>query len=614
MADGINFPDVLGYMAGSERLDLGNLQVTATSLPSTIKAGKTFRLVLIFQNMVDSPIKLTVSLAFPNDALGKKNKFSAKTPKIEVGLQPAEVGMVLLPIGSAGDTAQGAVKFPITISDVKTERQGGRIRSVEGGSPLYLDGLKPDKRKLLDNFAKQTFVGGKKALFGGAVTLSPSVTFHSSGLTEASDAKAEYRSLWVHTDFRQNPVILLDRFKAELMQNVLPALERTQILAPLIKQTGTRFKQAGYELTEIEAKLIGRAMTNVLEYACTGRLSYALNETPRPEYQVLSIIQRPAKQPVTIKLHWLIALLNAMAEDARVVKTFWKLTLQNWFYDALLRDTLVWGLDVVEVATGLELGTPEEFEVHADAWFEKFQNLLNDTFDPAPLLFEDVYLPLVIAGIAVHDKVALPSEDVRVLHPQFRTMLGKRLKERTEDNAPLFDIAAGMLSQIVGDDSIILSITSNTSANSRTHHIPYTKRKTEERDIKAIVDFFERPVSEMRVVDPYLADYERLYNRLGAYVQLAFEKGALKSLYVQTRDAPDPKNRQEQLTAITDLKKRFPSVQVNVHHPEHRKDHDRYIHITRPDGSKARLLIGRGLDFIRSNGSVRETYLVIEEL
>lgn len=303
-----------------------------------------------------------------------------------------------------------------------------------------------------------------------------------------------------------------------------------------------------------------------------------------------------------------------MADDVRVIKTVWKLALQDWFYDALLRDTLVWGLDVVEVVTGLELGTPEEFEVHADVWIDKFKNLLNDTFDPAPLLFEDVYLPLVIAGIAVHDKVALPTEDVTVLHPQFRTMLRKRITERTEENAPLFDIAAGMLSKVVGDDSIILSLTSNTSTNSHTHHVPHTKRKTEERDIKAIVDFFERPVAEMRVIDPYLADYERLHNRLGAYVQMAFDKGALKSLYVQTRDAPEPQNRLEQLKAITDLKNRFPSVQINVYHPEHRNDHDRYIHITRLDGSKARMLIGRGLDFIRPNGSVRETYLVIEEL
>lgn len=284
MTTAVNFPDILGYVTGGERLNLDIIHLAATGLPTTIKAGKVFRLVVIVQNMIDSPVGLTLTLSLPTDTAGKKNKFSTNTQKIEVGLLSAEVGMVLFPIGSMGDAANGLVKFSITVSDVKAERRAMAVRSPEGGSALYADGLKADKRKLLDNFAKQKFVGGKKGLFGGSATLTPVINFQQNGLTESNTAKAEYRSLWQHTDFRQNPVILLDRFKAELTQQVLPMLERTQILAPLIKQTGTRFKQAGYELSEIEAKLIGRTMTHVLEYACTGRLSYSLNTTHRPEY------------------------------------------------------------------------------------------------------------------------------------------------------------------------------------------------------------------------------------------------------------------------------------------------------------------------------------------
>jgi hypothetical protein len=42
--------------------------------------------------------------------------------------------------------------------------------------------------------------------------------------------------------------------------------------------------------------------------------------------------------------------------------------------------------------------------------------------------------------------------------------------------------------------------------------------------------------------------------------------------------------------------------------------HDRWIEIVREDGSKARLYIGRSLDFIQPDGTLRETYLVHEEV
>ncbi len=270
MALAVTLPDILGYVSGDERLDLGVIQAAATCLPSAVKAGKSFRLVVIVQNMADAPINMLVTLGLPADSAGKKNKFSANTQRIEVGMQPAEVGMILLPINSAGDTAPGEVKFSVSISDVKATVRGGRVRSSEGGSALYLDGLRPEKRKLVDNFAKQKFVGGKKRLFGGAATFMPSVTFQAGRMTEPSNLKAEYHTIWLREDLREDPLMLLDRFKATLTQYVLISLDRTLLLAPLVKKTSTRFKQAGYELTDVEAKLIGRAMTNVLRVRLYG--------------------------------------------------------------------------------------------------------------------------------------------------------------------------------------------------------------------------------------------------------------------------------------------------------------------------------------------------------
>jgi hypothetical protein len=41
--------------------------------------------------------------------------------------------------------------------------------------------------------------------------------------------------------------------------------------------------------------------------------------------------------------------------------------------------------------------------------------------------------------------------------------------------------------------------------------------------------------------------------------------------------------------------------------------HDRFIIITRIDKTKARILIGQGLDFIKPDGSVKPTYITVED-
>ena len=134
-----------------------------------------------------------------------------------------------------------------------------------------------------------------------------------------------------------------------------------------------------------------------------------------------------------------------------------------------------------------------------------------------------------------------------------------------------------------------------------------------ERDIEAIATFFERPVHTMYVYDPYLIDDERILQRLRAYIELAYEGGALKSVYVQTRDAQrvgGDRNAQER--AFARLQAQFPDVEIEF--KRNATEHDRWLTITRADGTQAQMLIGRGLDFIRADGTVMPTHIVVREV
>ncbi|NLC25919.1 MAG: DUF1998 domain-containing protein, partial [Fastidiosipila sp.] len=128
--------------------------------------------------------------------------------------------------------------------------------------------------------------------------------------------------------------------------------------------------------------------------------------------------------------------------------------------------------------------------------------------------------------------------------------------------------------------------------------------KREERDFFA--DFFKKSCVKMLIHDPYLQSRERIVNRLGNYIALAEEQGDLEKVIVHTKLAQD---NGEQENAILELVDEFGDfIQF-----KYTADHDRYIEVERSNGERARIIIGRGLDFIRPDGSTKPTYIVIQD-
>jgi len=120
-------------------------------------------------------------------------------------------------------------------------------------------------------------------------------------------------------------------------------------------------------------------------------------------------------------------------------------------------------------------------------------------------------------------------------------------------------------------------------------------------------DFYDKPVKSIIVSDRYLERRDTILDRLGSHIALAQEHCALEWVVIRTR-----KGQNEQKSAIQQLKSQFPDVRIKFQMDRH-TTHDRFIEITRADESKARAIIGVGLDFIRENGEVRQTFLVFQD-
>jgi len=87
---------------------------------------------------------------------------------------------------------------------------------------------------------------------------------------------------------------------------------------------------------------------------------------------------------------------------------------------------------------------------------------------------------------------------------------------------------------------------------------------------------------------------------------MAYEIGHLEEAIIMTKKA---RYGNEQSEAENALSRKYP----NLVRFKHVADHDRWIEVTRNNGEKARIIIGRGLDFIQPDGSLKRTYIVIQD-
>jgi len=117
---------------------------------------------------------------------------------------------------------------------------------------------------------------------------------------------------------------------------------------------------------------------------------------------------------------------------------------------------------------------------------------------------------------------------------------------------------------------------------------------------------FKKPCVAMLINDPYLIDKQSI-NLLNPYIEMAIKDKTLKSVVVHTKKSIE---FNEQLAAEKSISKKFKDVVVFKHEPI---EHDRYIELTREDGEKARIIFGRGLDFMQPDGSIKSTFIIIQD-
>ncbi len=436
MADTTNFPDLLGYITGGPRLVVNGVHVALAIRPAQARAGQPFEVIVLAQSAVDVDIDLIVTLSLPDvDARRQRGRFTAKSSRIVVGMKPAEVGYLVIPVMPLPD-AQPSPNYKISVDvDTKMQARGTRVRSDTGGGRLntrFLPDGAIEKMDALRSLKFATKRAGRVALEASFELLPPKLGHSTESI------KTGWISLAKIADYK-DPRLALRQYGDLITTQLLPRLKREQMFEPLIAATQEVFSKGGFVLRDCEAKLIARLMALILEYADPKDSAHGYIAAGKFAIKPLLV-----RDPLTVdeNIHipqWMQGMLSSIAQDERTASFPSKVIPSTHFFD-LLYDATLFGFELVTGATGEDLGSPTEIDDYAR------QNI-SFLKRGSGMDFSRVYLPLVMGGILVNDRLLMEKEDPSALLREEGAVIEERVFEIADDDMPIYNMTNQLIMQ-----------------------------------------------------------------------------------------------------------------------------------------------------------------------
>lgn len=431
-----NYPDILGYVTEGQQLTVGVIQAALALRPFVARPGRPFAAIVMLQNMSDANVGVKLTITLPaRDLGGKKERFGLAQPSIDMTLHPAEVGYMVIPITVMMDTTPGH-DYRLSVEVVaETIGKPRRIRQIGTDDEINLDyyfALSEDALHRIIALQMLTFTGSKRGFFGGSV-LEASFNVAPSKQMPPSDIKSGWFSLWsLSTDSDARP--LLERYRGTLALNIFPKLQPIPLYKALYPVTKERIHRV-YRAHPAELHYITKLLVHVLYLA--------MHEPVVPHYAdekfytVIKLLKKgwPTDGTPIPLPHWVRALMPMLGVDVQVLDDP-TVALTGAIFDDLLRDAITHGFRLISLASSRELG--------GEAELREYTSYLSDMLrrPNRPLSFSDIYLPLVLGGVAIAEEIRLPNETpLDKLHELMGVLQTRTEKERNPDNELVFAIA-----------------------------------------------------------------------------------------------------------------------------------------------------------------------------
>lgn len=429
----INYPDVLGYITGGARVSFKPVQVAIALEPAVTRAGKPIAVYLLLQNASDADLDVVVTLRLPDrDAKGQKERFITRADRLNLKLEAAQVGAVLLPMSTLPDTAVSdgyRIGMDVKVTPVD-KRSVNHVRLDDGGGVFDPNDINPEMAVRIEELRRLQWSVDTPRFSRTAIETG--FTILSGKVGAITDLSPRWESLWSLGDARDDR-LLIDHYGRLLEYQILPTLKPDRVYPATLKVLAERFRNMAYRPAPIEVTLIAQLITLLLE------LAHTTSKDSLTELGEVWSVRRFLKQNDKIQYvgplslpRWCRTLLLAYKRDQRVAQHPVQAVL-HFAYDDLLRDAMILGMQRIAETTDLDIGGREEWEPYCD---ELMQRIHENRLD-----FASLYMPLVMGGLIAVDHLPMAPETLGQIAGDIQTALRRRQTERNEVNDPIFEVA-----------------------------------------------------------------------------------------------------------------------------------------------------------------------------
>jgi hypothetical protein len=434
-----NYPDILGFITNGTRYNVNVAQVALAVRPSVIRAGQAFEVLLLAQNAANVDVDLTVSLQMETtDAARKPNRFIIKASKLVIGMAPAEVGYITLPVNCLPDTAvSDQYKLSVTV-DAKPLVKPGRVRAAEGGGPVMLEYLGTETVETLEVLKELSFSVIRKGVIGSVLETRFSV--QSAQISKLVNLKAEWISLWRMSDLNSDRLLLREHGDV-WSQTIMPQLAPDKLYKPLFDATQKRYEAAGFNPQPAEIHAVTKVMLTLLEMAAPKESYEYLGDE---FYNVYQTYQRNLETGPFVQLpHWCKAYFKLLGNEPRAADHAAKV-MTTHIYPDLLRDAIRYGIRLVQHHTEQKSDDEDQIRTY-------IRNLVPIIMSGnIRMSFSQAYWPLVLAGILLMDKATIKGENSREVLLQLSRSVKSRYPEIRQQEDPLYQMADRLIQSKLG--------------------------------------------------------------------------------------------------------------------------------------------------------------------
>ncbi|HLA41836.1 MAG TPA: hypothetical protein VJZ27_00280 [Aggregatilineales bacterium] len=408
----VNYPDLLGVVTGNRRLNMGVVQCALATRPKKIAAGQNFEVLFLIQNAADVDVDVTVTMQLPErDGNGKRGMFFSKSSRLLVGLQPAEVGYLILPASCSPKTRPETgyqLQADIKVDVVDKTRKPARVRLSEGGGAVDFQKLDEKiKREILDLRTAAWAIESHSRKNHIAVDFE----IMPQGLSNLTEFAAGWESLWTMEDYVDDHII--EQRVQEHLDIFLPKIAaREDVFKPLLEATLHWFKEASYPLKTVEAIYI----TKIL---------------------VLVLCEVGIDPTAPVKPRWFRELIHVLFHQSQL-RDFAESVLKDNLYPALINDGIMHSFKMIITVLNEDFGTQDEMQAYAD-------DITNSLKKQTPLNYGQVYLPLISAGVIANNRIIMPGENVRDTLFALHKARESRIAEQNADNAFITEMLNGLI-------------------------------------------------------------------------------------------------------------------------------------------------------------------------